>query len=240
MRAHHAAWHPRPAACLLAGCREVEFGNRRGRKRADAKRVKPLAAPEGGCLSAGLGERSEQGFSFLDGIFFLRAYAPGTFPTKSGFRHRADPEGGGARSRTHTHAHTPARPRAHTPLLGACWTREEGAHRVVTPASAGARPSAPAISAGRSAGTRTPLPAAQSTAKGDPTPAPPPASDARAQPGLEPTSSRGGGRRAQAGTRICHLKSTNHGVARPCRLPQLTPAGGLMDCCSLEPRPLSL
>lgn len=69
-RAHVPAWHPHAAASLLASCREVEFGNQRGRKRADAKRVKPLAAPEGGCLSAGLGERSEQGFSFSDGIFW--------------------------------------------------------------------------------------------------------------------------------------------------------------------------
>lgn len=81
-----------PAASLLAGCREVEFGNQRGRKRADAKRVKPLAAPEGGCLSAGLGERSEQGFSFLDGgffvvvvgffFFFFEGPRAGTYPTK--------------------------------------------------------------------------------------------------------------------------------------------------------------
>ncbi|CAM9683781.1 unnamed protein product [Rangifer tarandus platyrhynchus] len=49
-------------------------------------------------------------------------------------------------------------------------------------------------------------------------PPPPPVSDARAQPGLEPTFPRGGGRRAQAGTRICHLKSTNHEIARPSRL----------------------
>lgn len=72
-----------PAAALLAGCREVKFGNQRGRKLSDAKRFKPLAVPEGGCLSAGLGERSEQGFSFLDGIF-VRAYTPGTFPRKDG------------------------------------------------------------------------------------------------------------------------------------------------------------
>lgn len=92
------------------------------------------------------------------------------------------------RARIHPHA------RVHAPAPAAGPTREEGAHRVVTPASAGARPSAPAISAGRSAGTRTPLPAAQSPENGDPTPAPPPASDARAQPGSEPTSPRGGGR----------------------------------------------
>lgn len=56
---------------------------------------------------------------------------------------------------------------------------------------------------------------------------PPPVSDAWAQPGLETTFPRGGGRRAQAGTRICHLKSTNHEVARPCRLRYLTPARAL-------------
>lgn len=100
------------------------------------------------------------------------------FPHKEGvgFQDGADPEGGPARARarTLTHSLMHARPRAHAPLLRAGGTREEGAGggsaQVVTPASAGARPSAPAISAGRSAGTRTPLPAAQSTAKGDPTP----------------------------------------------------------------------
>lgn len=120
--------------------------------------------PEGGCLSAGLGERSQQGFSFSDGVFFLTACAPGTFPTKNGWV-------SGQRQRETLPTLTHSRPRAHTRLLRGCRDREEG-RRVVTPASAGARPSAPAISAGRSAGTRTPSPAAQSAAKGDPFPSP--------------------------------------------------------------------
>ena len=134
-------------------------------KRTDAKRFKPLAAPKGGCLSAGLGERSAQGFSFLDGIF-VRAYAPGTRPTKEGWvlvQRRS-------RGRLYTHAHS--HPRVRTPgSFGLVETREEGAQGR-DPGLCRARPSAPAISAGRSAGTRTPSLAAPSTAKDEPAPSP--------------------------------------------------------------------
>lgn len=188
-------------------------------KRTDAKRFKLLAEPKGGCLSAGLWERSAPGFSCLDGIFG-RAYPPGTCPTKEGWVLGQLRFRGRLYTQTHTHTSTRTAVSAHaapSSLLGP--GRKE--RRVVTPASARARPSAPAISAGRSAGTRTPSPAAQSTAekkrrkkkkpKTSLPPPPPPVSDARAQP-------RGGGRRAQAGPRVCHLKSTNHEIARPSRL----------------------
>lgn len=101
-------------------------------KRADAKRLKPLAAPKGGCLSAGLGERSGQGFSFVDGIS-VRAYAPGTRPTKEGWVpvQRADPEGGSTHTRTRTR-HPACAPPASSGLSRP--GRRE--RRVVTPASA--------------------------------------------------------------------------------------------------------
>ena len=200
-------------------------------KRTDAKRFKLLAEPKGGCLSAGLWERSAPGFSFLDGIFGREP--AGNLPHKGRVGSRtAQIRREALHTDTHTHTHTHTHTGTRTPVsahaVPSSWLgpgRKE--RRVVTPASARARPSAPAISAGRSAGTRTPSPAAQSTAggkkkKGKKTslpPPPPPVSDARAQPGLESTFPRGGGRRAQAGTRICHLKSTNHEIARPSRLP---------------------
>lgn len=162
--------------------------------------------PEGGGLSAGGGERSPRGFSFLDGIVLTASAPQRTGEGGGGFRAEAE---GGSR-----HTHTHARARAHTRLRRAGRDPEEG-RGVVTPATAGARPSAPAISAGRSAGTRTPPPAAPSAAKAAPFPPPPPVSDAWARAGLEPAFPRGGGRRARAGTRICHLQSTNHQVARP-------------------------
>lgn len=64
--------------------------------------------------------------------------------------------------------------------------------KVATPACAQARPSAPAISAGRSGRTRTPLPAAQRPAKV--TPAPPVGSQTPAQPGADLPYGRAGGR----------------------------------------------
>ena len=95
--------------------------------------------------------------------FFLTAYVPGTFPTKNGWvSGRMQREALPTLTRTHARVHAPR-------SFGVAWTRETG-RRVVTPASAGARPSASAISAGRSAGTRTPAPAAPSAAKGDPPP----------------------------------------------------------------------
>lgn len=132
-------------------------------KRTDAKRFKLLAEPKGGCLSAGLWERSAPGFSCLDGIFG-RAYPPGTCPTKEGWVLGQLRFRGRLYTQTHTHTSTRTPVSAHaapSSLLGP--GRKE--RRVVTPASARARPSAPAISAGRSAGTRTPSPAAQSTAE---------------------------------------------------------------------------
>lgn len=91
---------------------------------------------------------------------------------RSGFPGQRRSRGGPCtRARTHAHSLTPTRTPACTRPAPSGWRDPGGGSaQVVTPASAGARPSAPAISAGRSAGTRTPLPAAQSTAKGDPTP----------------------------------------------------------------------
>lgn len=187
-------------------------------KRTDAKRFKLLAEPKGGCLSAGLWERSAPGFSCLDGIFG-RAYPPGTCPTKEGWVLGQLRFRGRLYTQTHTHTSTRTAVSAHaapSSLLGP--GRKE--RRVVTPASARARPSAPAISAGRSAGTRTPSPAAQSTAekkrrekKKKTEPAPSPAAGLR-----RPGAAQRRGRRAQAGPRVCHLKSTNHEIARPSRL----------------------
>lgn len=87
--------------------------------------------------------------------------------------------------------------------------------KVATPACAQARPSAPAISAGRSGRTRTPLPAAQRPAKV--TPAPPVGSQTPAQPGVDLPHRRAGARRALAGTRIQHRTPTER-HAWPCRL----------------------
>ena len=109
-------------------------------KRTDAKRFKLLAEPKGGCLSAGLWERSAPGFSFLDGIFG-RAYPPGTCPTKEGWvlgqlRFRG-------RLYTQTHTHTGTRTPVSAHAVPSSWLgpgRKE--RRVVTPASARARPSA--------------------------------------------------------------------------------------------------
>lgn len=108
---------------------------------------------------------------FLLGWNFFKGLRAGSFPHK---------ERVGSRTAQIQREALPTRftrtPRVHTPgSLRVAGTREER-RRVVTPASAGARPSAPAISAGRSAGTRTPSPAAQSAAKGDPPPIPPAAS----------------------------------------------------------------
>lgn len=131
---------------------------------AQTRSVSNHLQPEGGGLSAGLGGKVTARVFFLEWHFFLTAYAPGTFPTKNGWA-------SGRRLRETLPTLTHSRPRAHTRSFGVAGTREEG-RGVVTPASAGARPSAPAISAGRSAGTRTPPPAAQSAAKGDPFPSP--------------------------------------------------------------------
>lgn len=192
----------RSTATLLAGRREVRRGNQRRRKRRDPKRSKPLAARRRRPVCRRGGEVTARvfllGWNCFNG---LRATK-----NRGGFRTEAE---GGSR-----HTHTHARARAHTRLRRAGRDPEEG-RGVVTPATAGARPSAPAISAGRSAGTRTPPPAAPSAAKATPFPPPPPVSDAWARAGLEPAFPRGGGRRARAGTRICHLQSTNHQVARP-------------------------
>lgn len=99
-----------------------------------------------------------------------------------------------------------------------------GDRKVATPACAQARPSAPAISAGRSGRTRTPLPATQRPAKV--TPAPPVGSQTPAQPGADLPLGRAGARRALARTCSHHRTPTELQDARPCRLQQLTTAGG--------------
>ena len=138
-------------------------------KRTDAKRFKLLAEPKGGCLSAGLWERSAPGFSFLDGIFGREP--AGNLPHKGRVGSRTAQirrEALHTDTHTHTHTHTGTRTPVSAHAVPSSWLgpgRKE--RRVVTPASARARPSAPAISAGRSAGTRTPSPAAQRTAGGE-------------------------------------------------------------------------
>ena len=100
-------------------------------KRTDAKRFKLLAEPKGGCLSAGLWERSAPGFSFLDGIFGREP--AGNLPHKgrvgsrtAQIRREALHTDTHTHTHTHTHWHTHARERTRgsIELVG---TREEGA-----------------------------------------------------------------------------------------------------------------
>lgn len=157
---------PARGLALGAGCPEVNLGNQRGRKRAGAGRFKALASPRRLPVCWLRGKVTTR--LFLLGWNFSNGLCAGELPPlpspqrrTGGFQDR-----GGGRLYPPSHARTP------TPgSVAVAGTREEG-RRVVTPASAGARPSAPAISAGRSAGTRTPSPAAPSAAKGDPFPSP--------------------------------------------------------------------
>lgn len=209
-----------PTATLLAGCREVKIGNQRGRKAHGREAFQASRRAQRRLPVCWLmGKVSTRVFLF--GWNFWKGLPAGNLPHKRRVGSRtAQIQREALHTDTHTSTRTPVSAHAApSSLLGS--GRKE--RRVVTPASARARPSAPAISAGRSAGTRTPYPRLRAEPKKKKTktglpPPPPPVSDARAQPGLEPIFPRGGGRRAQAGTRICHLKSTNHEIAQPSRL----------------------
>ena len=213
-----------PTATLLAGCREVKIGNQRGRKAHGREAFQASRRAQRRLPVCWLmGKVSTR--VFLLGWNFWKGLPAGNLPHKRRVGSRtAQIQREALHTDTHTSTRTPVSAHAAPSSLVGPGRKER---RVVTPASARARPSAPAISAGRSAGTRTPSEHSKKRKKkkGEKKkkkkslpPPPPPVSDARAQPGLEPIFPRGGGRRAQAGTGICHLKSTNHEIARPSRL----------------------
>ena len=213
-----------PTATLLAGCREVKIGNQRGRKAHGREAFQASRRAQRRLPVCWLmGKVSTR--VFLLGWNFWKGLPAGNLPHKRRVGSRtAQIQREALHTDTHTSTRTPVSAHAAPSSLVGPGRKER---RVVTPASARARPSAPAISAGRSAGTRTPSEHSKKRKKKkgekkkkkkEPAPSPPPVSDARAQPGLEPIFPRGGGRRAQAGTGICHLKSTNHEIARPSRL----------------------
>lgn len=144
-----------PTATLLAGCREVKIGNQRGtkahgRESFQASRRAQRRLPV--CWLMGKVSTSV----FLLGWNFWKGLPAGNLPHKRRVGSRtAEIQREALHTDTHTSTRTPVSAHAApSSLLGP--GRKE--RRVVTPASARARPSAPAISAGRSAGTRTPYP----------------------------------------------------------------------------------
>lgn len=148
-------------ATLLAGCREVKFGNQRGRK------ARGREASEASCsaqrrLPVCWLRGKVRTRVFLRGWNFCKGLRAGNSPHKGGVGSSTESR---SRGRLYTHAHSHSPPRVRTPgFFGLVETWEEGAQGR-DPGLCRARPSAPAISAGRSAGTRTPSPAAPSTAK---------------------------------------------------------------------------
>ena len=151
-----------PTATLLAGCREVKIGNQRGRKAHGREAFQASRRAQRRLPVCWLmGKVSTR--VFLLGWNFWKGLPAGNLPHKRRVGSRtAQIQREALHTDTHTSTRTPVSAHAAPSSLVGPGRKER---RVVTPASARARPSAPAISAGRSAGTRTPSPAAQSTAK---------------------------------------------------------------------------